>query len=502
VLLGIDISFSRVKARTSVASTARSIALPFALDHLDQLRGNAMTVLIQYTGLMVGGFTVFGSTSQDYTTNTATEAFGPVTLNTGSPATTATFTNFTLTPGPAGSYTLTSTGTTGTSGIAQLQFTWTGQTPGMLDSATIQAGGSTFSTLSNNEISSIVVCFAAGTLIRTPKGDVAVERLQAGDLVVTSSGEQRPIKWIGHRDTDLRRRHDRRSHYPVRIAADAFGPNRPSKDLYVSAGHAICIDLCGEVLIHASQLVNGSTVAQVEMDEVSYWHVELDSHDVILANNLPAESYLALGNRRFFEEARVDALQDGRGRTYADFCRPVVLDGTVLDFVRQRLEQQAEALGWAGSRKTDLHLMVEGKVRHPLEEGEAAVFLFPANARDVRLRSNTFVPARVGPSGDNRELGFCVRELSFSGRGEPRSIPLDDERLKDGFHLEEASAGAAWRWSRGGELVLDSGLWEGLSGEVALFIACDNGVIRRWDAPVSEREVQARDGRPALYAVR
>ena len=56
--------------------------------------------------------------------------------------------------------------------------------------------------------------------------------------------------------------------------------------------------------IPVGYLVNGATIAQVEVDEVSYWHVELDSHDVLIANNLPAESYLAMGNRGFFEERR------------------------------------------------------------------------------------------------------------------------------------------------------------------------------------------------------
>ena len=44
-------------------------------------------------------------------------------------------------------------------------------------------------------------------------------------------------------------------------------------------------------------LVNGTTITQVEVDEVTYWHVELDSHDVILAEGPPAESYLEMGNR-------------------------------------------------------------------------------------------------------------------------------------------------------------------------------------------------------------
>jgi hypothetical protein len=125
--------------------------------------------------------------------------------------------------------------------------------------------------------SSPVVCFAPGTLVRTPRGDVPVESLQIGDLVLTASGALRPVKWMGHRDFDLR--HRSRQFFPIRVAQDAFGPSRPSQDLFLSSGHSVCVDLCGEVFIPVGNLINGATVAQIEMDEVTYWHVELDSHE-------------------------------------------------------------------------------------------------------------------------------------------------------------------------------------------------------------------------------
>ncbi len=78
---------------------------------------------------------------------------------------------------------------------------------------------------------------------------------------------------------------------------------------------------------------------------IAYWHVELDSHDVILAEGLPSESYLEMGNRRFFAESAVvtvgAASPDGDptlSRTHADFCRPFEGSGPVVDAVRQRLD--------------------------------------------------------------------------------------------------------------------------------------------------------------------
>jgi hypothetical protein len=146
-----------------------------------------------------------------------------------------------------------------------------------------------------------VPCFRSGTLIRTARGDVAVENLRVGDIVVTAYGKERPVTWQGHVDVDCRTETDRRLAWPIRIAAHAYGPSKPDRDLYVSPYHRI---LVGDRLVVAVELINGATIAQVEMDTVTYWHVELASHDVLLANNLPAESYEEIGDsRRLFIEA-------------------------------------------------------------------------------------------------------------------------------------------------------------------------------------------------------
>ena len=193
-----------------------------------------------------------------------------------------------------------------------------------------------------------LACFAQGTRISTTRGNVAVEALAIGDRVVTASGAHRPVRWLGHREVDCRRHPRPREVLPVRVAAGAFGGDRPARDLYVSPGHSICVDTVGEVLIPAGALVNGSTIQQIEMDEVTYWHVELDRHDILLADNLPAESYLDMGNRSFFKEADVVDLaaspdSDPSLRTHADFCRPFYASGTIVDAVRARLNASAAA---------------------------------------------------------------------------------------------------------------------------------------------------------------
>ena len=103
------------------------------------------------------------------------------------------------------------------------------------------------------------------------------------------------------------------------------------------------------MLIPASSLVNGITIARVDVARVTYWHVELEGgHDILLAENLSAESYIDVGNRAFFLENNVTALgatPDGSPATNSlvDYCRPYVADGPVVAAVRARLEANAGA---------------------------------------------------------------------------------------------------------------------------------------------------------------
>ena len=192
-----------------------------------------------------------------------------------------------------------------------------------------------------------IPCFASGTSIHTVRGDVLVEALAVGDLVATSGGSFRPIRWLGHRTIDCRRHPRPQEVMPIRIAAHTFRHDQPARDLDVSPGHAICVDLMGGVLIPAGSLVNGTTIFQFDVEAVTYWHVELDEHGVIMAEGLPCESYLELGNRSFFAEngtVALAALPDAPVRTHADFCRPYYADGPLVDAIRARLGARSDVL--------------------------------------------------------------------------------------------------------------------------------------------------------------
>ncbi|GAA0598152.1 hypothetical protein GCM10009416_40470 [Craurococcus roseus] len=134
------------------------------------------------------------------------------------------------------------------------------------------------------------VCFYPGTLVAVPGGEVAVETLKAGDLVLTADGEAKPVRWLG-RQTVSTRFADPLRVLPVRIAAGALGEGLPRRDLLVSPDHALLVD---GVLIQAGALVNGATIRRERgVPEVfAYWHVELADHSLVLAEGVPAESFV------------------------------------------------------------------------------------------------------------------------------------------------------------------------------------------------------------------
>ncbi len=336
-----------------------------------------------------------------------------------------------------------------------------------------------------------VTCYASGTLIRVARGqevrDVTVEDLAVGDLAVTADGAHRPIRWLGSRTIDCRADPDPRKAQPVRIAKDAFGPARPSRDLFVSPDHSICVGCGEELLIPAVALLNGATVAYAGMDTVTYWHVELDSHDILLANNLPAESFLEMGaNRRFFAaNGDVEAPLDALARTHADFCRPFVDAGPVLDAVRARLAARAARLGWRASRAVALSATAGGsRVPARVSEGEGFVCL-PRGAGDVCIATDTLVPAAFGEA-DPRRLGIAVYAITVEdGDGTIRTLDLDGAALRESFHAGERHEGLHYRWTSG-ELVVPAALLAGLAGPLLLHLAFEPSTVRGWTGPACE----------------
>lgn len=148
----------------------------------------------------------------------------------------------------------------------------------------------------------VVICFGAGAAIRLADGgERLVERMRVGDVVATESGGARTVRWVGRRRLSAAELAETPSLRPIRIAKDALGEGAPSRDLLVSPQHRMLVrspivrrmfgvDSC---LTAAKHLLGAPGVETVSDDEpVVYFHILLDSHDVLFANDAPSESLL------------------------------------------------------------------------------------------------------------------------------------------------------------------------------------------------------------------
>jgi Hint domain len=210
-----------------------------------------------------------------------------------------------------------------------------------------------------------LACFLKGTRIRTASGECAVEDLAAGDLLPTHFHGLQPIQWIG------RYRYTRselskpwvRSVLPVRVARSALAPDVPHSDLYLSQAHCIFVD--GE-LVCVGSLVNGATIAlddAGERSELEYYHIKLQSHDVVVAEGAPCDTLLHVDEsaNNFAEYLRKYGAPSELPRP----CAPIRLAGSrsrlkshlrsalsplvdrreKVDIIRDRLEDRALTLG-------------------------------------------------------------------------------------------------------------------------------------------------------------
>jgi collagen type I alpha len=185
-----------------------------------------------------------------------------------------------------------------------------------------------------------IACFRAGTRIATMGGEIAVENLAIGDSACLVRGGTARIEWIGRRHVDCARHPRPELVWPVRVTAHAFGPGMPLRDLWLSPDHAVFQD---GVLIPVKHLINGATITQVQVDEVAYYHIELDRHDVVYAEGLPCETFLDAGNRMSFANGELVALhpQFATQVWEAEGCAPLIVSGPILAAVRARLLQRS-----------------------------------------------------------------------------------------------------------------------------------------------------------------
>ena len=188
-------------------------------------------------------------------------------------------------------------------------------------------------------------CFLKGTRIRTIAGERAVEDLAVGDLLPTHSNGIRPIQWIGCYKLT---RSDAskpwaRDALPVRVARSALAPDVPHSDLYVSQQHGIFTD---GVLVRAGSLVNGTTIAlhdAGDVCELEYYHIRLQSHDVIYAEGAPCETF-AESEAHFVPVLSFTGSRSKMKSHLRSALSPLVDRREKIDIIRDRLEDRALTL--------------------------------------------------------------------------------------------------------------------------------------------------------------
>ena len=305
------------------------------------------------------------------------------------------------------------------------------------------------------------ICFCAGTLITTPDGEVPVEQISAGDRVLTARGVARRVVWVG-RGQVMVARGRRSAATPVIVRKGALAENVPHHDLHVTKGHSFYLD---DVLIPVEFLVNHRSILWNDRaQEVTIYHVELETHDVLLANGAPAESYRDDGNRWLFRNGN-----SGWDQPAKPPCAPVLTGGPVVDAVWRRL------LDRVGTRPhvpltddADLHVLADGRrLDAATRAGDVLVFALPGTPAGVRLVSRAAAPQELGLARDPRCLGVALRRIVVRQGARFRVIEPDDARLSDGFHAFEPADGLRWT---DGNAVLPAEVFHGFTGPTELVL--------------------------------
>jgi autotransporter passenger strand-loop-strand repeat protein len=203
-------------------------------------------------------------------------------------------------------------------------------------------------------ITESTACYRAGTLILTARGEQPVERLRIGDELVTMAGAARPIKWIGQRSYSGRRALGQKHIQPICFKAGSLDEGIPRRDLWISPHHAMFTE---GVLIEAKDLINAVTIVQAEwIEPVEYFHIELDTHDVIIAEGALSESFIDDDSRGMFHNAHEYwSLYPDTQVAPARYCAARHQDGYEVEAARRRIALRAGMR--AGDREPPVHAL-------------------------------------------------------------------------------------------------------------------------------------------------
>jgi hypothetical protein len=177
-------------------------------------------------------------------------------------------------------------------------------------------------------------------------------------------------------------------------------------------------------LVPAKLLLNGATIKRdTSCRSITYFHIELASHDIIIAENLPVETYLDTGNRNAFANSHGTPHASpvfGRGKQWNEFaCADLCLAGPIMQQIRRDLFNRTISFGY--KVETDFRVALhEGETMIAAHDGpaHAAEFMLPmAVTGPLAIRSTAFIPAEFSdgsaPEEDWRRLGVAISRIKF-----------------------------------------------------------------------------------------
>jgi hypothetical protein len=307
-----------------------------------------------------------------------------------------------------------------------------------------------------------VVCFCRGTLIQTDCGEVPVEELKIGDRVETLSGIFKPIVWIGFGRSLVNRAN--RLVRPVIVRRGALADNVPRRDLYLTHGHALYFD---GVLIPVENLVNHRSILWDETARaVEYYHLELEDHEVVLAEGAPAETYFDAGNRAVFQNTREGSAAGAAKPTFA----PVLQTGEIVESAWAALFARAGGhLETNTTEDPDLHLLADGERLDPMmaDDGVYSFAVARPPAATLLLCSRSAVPSLLGLGrSDHRRLGAPIGRIILWHAGIPTSFDHDAPQFREGG-CHQAEDGYCWT---DGEFQLPARFFTLLNGAFTLVV--------------------------------
>ncbi|WP_419729570.1 Hint domain-containing protein [Lichenicola sp.] len=309
-------------------------------------------------------------------------------------------------------------------------------------------------------------CFTAGVMIETASGPRAVETIEVGDAV-WAFGRLAPVTWTGSRRIRVADVARPEMFMPIRIRQGAVAEGLPVRDLVVSPDHAIWID--GK-LIPARMLVNGRSIVQDQVAEVTYYHVGLESHDLLLAEGLQVESYLDVAGLLAAEGEGVTALRQlaielppAVAVYEAHGYAPLSLASDQVQPVWQSLAERAHSLFVAANdalpapaqpAEPSFDIVVDGDTYHAVlvaTESGASIFRcsLPGGARSLTITSQASSPWSSRPwLEDRRLLGVAISSARVLHDDVMTELSLVGPAFGNGWYAPEQGA-VPFRWTNG-----------------------------------------------------